>query len=201
MVERHFYKSSNIQPICIEPTRAEFFQYQEPNRRRHIQENLRMKVCWWKSRERSREDYRFNRENCAASPAVAQGADGGLDSPWYWWLIICIRSVTFFFDLHRSVFCLQRKCVCWGGFSGPSWGRLNLHLNWYNKNDITFEPISLSTFLAGVSSNMLCLVIVTKKVATTSVMMMVTGGGGGDDERRKRATCRGGNLPICFVLW
>lgn len=145
MVELHFYKSSNIQPNCIEPTirthkRAEFFQYQEPNRRRHIQENLRMKVCWWKSRERSREDYRFNRETCAASPAVAQGADGGPDSPWYWWLIACIRSVAFFSTYTVQSSASKENCVCWGGFSGPSWGRLNLHFNGYNQMTSHLSP-------------------------------------------------------------
>ena len=114
-----------------------------------------------------------------------------------------------FFDLHRSVFCLQRKLCMLGWLFWAKLGKIKpAALKWVQSNDITFEPIPLSTFLAGVSSNMLCLVIVTKKMATTSVMMMVTGGGGNDDggggggdERRKRATCRGGNLPICFVLW
>ena len=87
-----------------------------------------------------------------------------------------------FSDLHRSVFCLQRKLCMLGWLFWAKLGKIKPALKWVQSNDITFEPIPLSTFLAGVSSNMLCLVIVTKKMATTSVMMMVTGGGGGGND-------------------
>lgn len=88
----------------------------------------------------------------------------------------------------------KENCVCWGGFSGPSWGRLNLHLNGYNQMTLHLSPFRCQL------SWLVCLQICCVWWLC-SVMMMVTGGGGGNDERRKRATCRGGNLPICFVLW
>ena len=34
----------------------------------------------------------------------------------------------------------KENCVCWGGFSEPSWGRLNLHLNGYNQMTSHLSP-------------------------------------------------------------